>query len=88
MTEDRVTPENLLGIARGHWEIENRNHLVRDTTYHEDLSQVRTENGPHMMATLRGLAISIMRLTGVKNIAKAARNFAASARVTLRKLGL
>ena len=88
LTKDRATPEKLMNIARGHWEIENRNHLVRDTTYHEDLSQVRTENGPHMMATLRGLAMSIMRLTGVKNIAKAARNFAASAWLTLRQFGL
>ena len=88
VTKERATAENLLGIARGHWEIENRNHHVRDTTYHEDLSQICTENGPHMMATLRGLAMSIMRLTGVKNIAKAARNFAASAWVTLRQFGL
>ena len=87
LTKERTTPENLLGIARSHWEIENRNHHVRDTTYHEDLSQIRTENGPHMMATLRSLAISIMRLTGVKNIAKAGRDFAASARRTLRQLG-
>ena len=54
----------------------------------EDLSQIRTENGPHMMATLRGLAMSIMRLIGVKNIAKEARNFAASAHETLRQLDL
>jgi hypothetical protein len=88
MTQDRATPENLLGIARGRWEIENRNHHVRDTTYHEDLSQIRTENGPHMMATLRGLAMSIMRLIGVENIAKAGRNFSASTSVTLRQFGL
>ncbi|MBU2742403.1 ISAs1 family transposase [Acidithiobacillus thiooxidans] len=87
LTPDRATPENLLGLARGHWEIENRNHHVRDVTFHEDLSQVRTQNGPHMMATLRELAMSIMRLTGVKNIAKACRDFAASAHKTLRQLG-
>ncbi|MDA8181008.1 MAG: hypothetical protein M0Z26_01495 [Acidithiobacillus sp.] len=40
-----------------------------------------------MMATLRGLAMSITRLTGVKNIAKATRDFAASARKTLRQFG-
>lgn len=87
MSKERATPENLLGIARGHWEIENGNHHVRDVTFHEDLSQVRTQNGPHMMATLRELAMSIMRLTGVKNIAKACRDFAASARKTLRLIG-
>ncbi len=87
LTQDRATPENLMGLARGHWRIENSNHHVRDTTFHEDLSQARTENGPRMMATLRELAMSIMRLTGVKNIAKAARNFASSAWVTLRQFG-
>lgn len=84
---ERATPESLLELVRGHWQIENRNHHVRDTTFHEDLSQVRTQNGPRMMATLRELAMTIMRLTGVKNIAKAARDFAASANKTLRQLG-
>lgn len=87
LTPDRATPENLLGMARSHWEIENCNHHVRDTTFQEDLSQIRTGNGPHMMATLRNLAISILRLTGVKNIAKACRDYAANARKTLRLIG-
>ena len=81
------TERDLMGLARGHWGIENSNHHVSDTTFHENLSQVRTENGPRMMATLRELAMSIMRLTGDKNIAKAARNFASSAWVTLRQFG-
>ncbi|MBU2722491.1 transposase, partial [Acidithiobacillus ferridurans] len=87
LTPDRATPKNLLGLVRGHWEIENRNHHVRDATFHEDLSQVRTQNGPCRMAILRELAMSILRLTGVKNIAKACRDFAASASNTLRRLG-
>ena len=41
-----------------------------------------------MMATLRSLAMSILRLTGGQNIAKATRHFAASARDTLRQFGL
>ncbi|WP_414041956.1 ISAs1 family transposase [Acidithiobacillus sp. M4-SHS-6] len=87
LTPDRAAPENLLGMARGHWEIENGSHHVRDVTFHEDLSQIRTGNGPHMMATLRNLAISILRLAGAQNIAKACRDYAASARKTLRLLG-
>jgi hypothetical protein len=43
---------------------------VKHGRQREDLSQIRTENGPHMMATLRELAMSITRLTGVKNIAR------------------
>ncbi len=43
---------------------------VRDVTRGEDLSQVRTGNGPRMMASIRNLAINLLRLTGHTNIAK------------------
>jgi hypothetical protein len=45
---------------------------VRDTDYDEDRSQVRT--GPRVMAALRNLAITILRLAGVVNIAAALRH--------------
>jgi hypothetical protein len=45
-------------------------------TFGEDLSQARTGNGPQVMATLRNLAISLLRLTGATNIAKALRHHA------------
>jgi hypothetical protein len=35
---------------------------VRDVTFGEDLSQIRKGAGPRMMATLRNLAISLVRL--------------------------
>jgi predicted transposase YbfD/YdcC len=60
--------------TRNHWHIENKLHYVRDVTYHEDASQVRTHNGPRIMASLRNLAISILRLTGKTNIAAALRH--------------
>ena len=57
-----------------HWAIENRLHWVRDVTYTEDHSQVRVGNGPQVMATLRNTAISVLRLDGHDNIAKALRH--------------
>ncbi len=63
----------LLGLVRGQWEIENRLHWVRDVTYHEDHSQVRTGHGPQVMATLRNLAISLLRQAGHPNIAQGVR---------------
>ena len=42
-------PSHLL---RGHWAIEALHH-IRDTTFAEDGSQVRTGAGPHVIATLR-----------------------------------
>ena len=48
--------------------------LVRDVTDDEDRSQVRTANGPRVMASLRNLAITILRLTGQTSIAAALRH--------------
>jgi len=39
-------PANLAAYARGHWSVENKSHYVRDVTFGEDLSQIRTDNGP------------------------------------------
>jgi predicted transposase YbfD/YdcC len=72
-------PEELAAWIRGHWQIENGLHWVRDVTYAEDLSQVRTGNAPQVMASLRNLAINLHRLTGATNIAKALRHHARDA---------
>lgn len=69
-------PATLAGWVQGHWGIENRLHWVRDVTYDEDRSQVRTGNAPAVMATLRNTAISLLRLTGWTNIAAAHRHHA------------
>src|SRR5689334_25089027 len=37
---------------------------VRDMDFDEDRSQIRTASGPRVMATLRNLAITILRLAG------------------------
>jgi predicted transposase YbfD/YdcC len=68
-----IRPEEIADIIRGHWHIENRLHWVRDVTFAEDQSQIRTGNGPAVMATLRNLAISVHRRHGATNIAAATR---------------
>ena len=42
--------------------IENRLHRVRDVVFDEDHHQLRTANGPEIMAAPRNLAISLIRL--------------------------
>lgn len=64
----------LAAIIRGHWSIEDSLHWVRDMSYDEDRSQIRTHSGPQLMASLRNLAITILRLTGTTNITKALRD--------------
>ena len=58
---------------RGHWEIENRVHHVRDVTQREDASRIRTGSGPQVMAALRNTATNLARLGGHDNIAAAQR---------------
>jgi len=71
-----TSPARLLSLVRGHWRIENSLHWVRDVTFDEDRSQVRTGTGPRVMATLRNLAIGLLRVRGCANIAQALRQHA------------
>ena len=87
VTSDRsVGPETLAACVRGHWHIENKLHWVRDVTYQEDKSLVRTGNAPRVMASLRSLAISLLRLDGHVNIAAANRHHARDPQRTLKLL--
>jgi predicted transposase YbfD/YdcC len=76
LTAIQASPAELAAITRGHWMIEDRLHWVRDMDYDEDRSQVRTASGPRVMATLRNLALTILRLTGHASIAAALRHHA------------
>jgi hypothetical protein len=53
--------------------IEDRLHWVRDMDFDEDRSQIRTASGPRIMASLRNLVISTLRLAGATSIAAALR---------------
>ena len=52
---------------RGHWDIENRDHRVRDGAFAEDASRIRVN--PANCARFRSLALNIFRFNEVKNIA-------------------
>lgn len=43
---DQLTSADLLTLWRNHWHIENRLHYVRDVTFGEDTSRVRTHHAP------------------------------------------
>jgi predicted transposase YbfD/YdcC len=81
-------PAQLAAWIRGHWHIENKIHWVRDVTYDEDRSQIRTGTGPQVMAALRNAAIGALRATGVTNIAAANRFHARDSSRPLTTLGI
>lgn len=83
-----VEPRTLLRYARGHWEIENRLHYVRDVTLGEDASQVRKGAAPQVMAALRNVVVSVLRSLGESNIAAALRRIGWTPGAALRILGL
>jgi len=74
LTSAQASPEDLARLARSQWLIENRLHYVRDVTFNEDASQIRTGHGPENMATIRSLAINLFRTAGFNNIAAAIRD--------------
>ena len=87
LSKDRATPDMLLQINRFHWSIEDRLHYVRDFTFDEDRSQIKTNNGPQMMACIRNFVISIFNLIGLNKIASAVRFFASRPHRALAVLG-
>jgi predicted transposase YbfD/YdcC len=51
LTVTQASPAQLADFLRGHWSIEDSLHWVRDVTLGEDSSQIRTPNGPRVMAS-------------------------------------
>jgi predicted transposase YbfD/YdcC len=64
----KMTAADVNKHARGHWEIENKSHYVRDTVYREDHGQAWAGDGPQALASLRNLALGLFRMKNVKTI--------------------
>jgi len=73
LSPDKAAPERLLDLSRGQWTIENRLHYIRDVTFDEDRCRIRKYNGPHVMASIRNIVISLLRMAGARFIAPATR---------------
>jgi predicted transposase YbfD/YdcC len=72
-TPERAGPDALSAHIRNHWTCENKTHYVRDVTFNEDRSQVRTGSAPQALAALRNLVIGVFRIAGYANMAFARR---------------
>jgi len=83
-----AAPAHLAGYVRGQWTIENKVHWVRDVTFREDSSRVRTGPRPRIMATLRNLVIGLIRQAGYTRIAATIREIRYDTALLLAILGL
>jgi len=74
LAREQASPERLLELVRGHWCMENRSHYVRDVTFQEDHSRLRTGNAPQILASLRNLVITLIHRHGSSQIASTRRS--------------
>jgi hypothetical protein len=77
---ERADAARLLTLIRGHWGIENRLHHVRDVSFDEDRSAVRSGAAPQVMAAARNLVLTLLRRQRLANVAAALRTYASRPR--------
>jgi predicted transposase YbfD/YdcC len=56
-----VPAKRLLHVLRSHWGVENQLHWVLDVVFSEDRNRSRKDNAPENLATLRRLALNVVR---------------------------
>ena len=84
----QADPARLLALWRGHWQIENGLHWVRDVTLDEDRCQVRVGQAPAVFAACRTTCLGLLRRAGQANVAAALRHYAMYPRKALTLLGI
>ena len=67
---------NLLNATRGHWQIENGLHWVKDVTFKEDNPVRRGGHAPVNWAILNTFCITLARRQGVRTVPQALRSWA------------
>jgi predicted transposase YbfD/YdcC len=81
-----VTPEqsaaqaDLFNAIRGHWGVEADNY-IRDVTFREDDVKTKNGNQGHILASLRTLAIGLLRQTNIQNFQAALEGLADNAQL-------
>jgi hypothetical protein len=77
LTREKADAARLLGLSRAHWGIENGLHYTRDETLGEDRCRVRKGNSPQVLASLRNVAVHLLREMDAPSLAAAVRQLAA-----------
>lgn len=61
MSSAQINAEHFATAVRAHWHIENSLHWVLDVAFDEDRARNRRDHGPENLATLRKLALNLLR---------------------------
>lgn len=80
--------DRLLALVRGHWQIENGLHYVKDVTLGEDRSTIRKGNGASVMAILRDTVVSVLHRAGWRTIAERLRYYCGHPQEVFALLGI
>jgi predicted transposase YbfD/YdcC len=64
LSSGQADPQRIGEIVQAEWGIENKIHYVRDVTFGEDASRIRSGYGPQNMATLRSVVMNFLRRMG------------------------
>jgi len=78
----------LAALKRGHWQVSNALHWVKDIVLGEDASQTHVGNGADVFAMVRNIAISLLRRSGHRNIAAQLRRYSGCPLEALALLGI
>jgi predicted transposase YbfD/YdcC len=73
-------------VIRGHWQVENGLHWVKDAILKEDACSTNTGHAPQNLALLRSLTVTLFRKHGHRSIKNALRRFAHDIPATLKLL--
>ncbi len=57
----RADAKEALRAVRGHWQVENSLHWVLDVAFRENACWTRTGNAPENLATLRHIAVNLLK---------------------------
>lgn len=71
-----ASAEEFARIVRGHWQVENGLHWVKDVVQGDDACTTKSGYAPENLSLLRSLALTLYRLHGNYSIKRALRRFA------------
>jgi predicted transposase YbfD/YdcC len=81
-------PARVGALKRGHWQIENGLHYIKDVTMGEDASQTHVGYAADILAMIRTTAISLLRRAGHQAIASQLRRYSGCPLEALALIGI